>query len=362
MEEPRAIQSGELTTVLDFLNKNLRADKKWTIDQEYPEVFNIKNINNIQAVFENESIVSHAAVKYFLIKTPYGLFKTAAIGSVVTDSNFRNQGLSHSVLNKCIESARAQQADFAILWSDLFNFYRKIGFELAGTEVSFVINKPLVTTPSNLKFLDTVKVAPESILNLYTKHSVGSIRTVQELKRYLSIPNTRLYTAWDNNQLLAYAVEGKGADLNGYIHEWGGGVSHLIELFDYIYKSQKKPITVITPSNCKHLIHSLDNLGFAKNNGFLGMIKILNTKNLFSKIVRYSRAIGESKFILLEKDNEYIIGHKNNLFKTTSRQDVTQIIFGPHSNEVLNKFDLDTQNLIKKVLPLPMWFWGWDSV
>ncbi|MBT4763377.1 MAG: GNAT family N-acetyltransferase [Bdellovibrionaceae bacterium] len=362
MDGPRAIQMNELDQVISFLNENLRPDQSWTIDQEYPEVFNSKNTHNIQVVTDNENILSHAAIKFFLIKTPFGLFKTAAIGSVVTDPNHRNKGLSQSLLEKCIASAKEQQADFAILWTDLFNFYRKLGFELAGTEMSIIVDKNLLTTPSKLKFMDTLKIAPESILNLYSKHTVGSIRTVQELNRYLKIPNTKLYTAWDNNQLLAYAVEGKGADLNGYIHEWGGGVSHLVELFDYIYKSQKKPITIISPDNCSNLIRTLKDHHLTVNTGYLGMIKILNTKNLFSKIVRHARSLGENKFIFLEQDNEYILGVKSNLFKTNSEQDVIQLIFGPHSDSLLNKFDPETKKIIQKVLPLPMWFWGWDSV
>ena len=70
------------------------------------------------------------------MKTPVGLFKVGALGSVVTSTDHRNQGLSTLTIESCLNAARQQGCEFAILWTNLYEFYRKIGFELAGSEMS----------------------------------------------------------------------------------------------------------------------------------------------------------------------------------------------------------------------------------
>ena len=74
--------------------------------------------------------------------------------------------------------------------------------------------------------MNTNKISIEPLMKLFSTHSVHSHRTHDDLRSYLEIPNTNVYTAWDtSNRLVAYAVEGRGADLTNYIHEWGGASS-----------------------------------------------------------------------------------------------------------------------------------------
>jgi GNAT superfamily N-acetyltransferase len=289
MEGPRAPLENELPTVFDFLNKQLRAREGWSIINEYPAAFSSANTPNIRIITnEKKEVLSHAVMRPLIVKTPVGLFKIAAIGSVVTSDHYRNQGLSKQILESCIDSAQAAGCDFAILWTNLYDFYRKLGFELGGSEIALVISNEFQTPDLGLKILDTTKVSAEAMHRVYSQHTVSSLRTLDETAKYLQIPNTRVYTAWDQAGVLkAYAVEGKGADLNGYIHEWGGGVSELLALFSHIRKVQKRPITVISPSHSENLVRQLKAKGAVANEGFLGMIKLLNTNSLFGKIKRH---------------------------------------------------------------------------
>lgn len=96
---------------------------------EYPQVFAASNRQNLRFIGDGENILAHAAIKYLLIKNILGIFKVAAIGSVVTDPDHRNQGLSNKIIENCLMSAEQEGADFAILWTDLYDFYRKMGFD-----------------------------------------------------------------------------------------------------------------------------------------------------------------------------------------------------------------------------------------
>ncbi|OFZ15561.1 MAG: GNAT family N-acetyltransferase, partial [Bdellovibrionales bacterium RBG_16_40_8] len=247
-------------------------------------------------------------------------------------------------------------ADFAILWTDLYDFYRKLGFELAGQEISFVLEKMPTQQNTGLKFICSEKVSPEALLRLYSQHTCGTMRTAEDIKKYLQIPNSHIYTAWSaQNELMAYAVEGKGADLSGYIHEWGGAVSSLMSLFAHIRNEQNRPITIISPVHAKNLINHLQNWPVTRNDGFLGMIRPVHLENLFFKIRRHARNLGLNDFIIEKKENYFVIGTKHDLATISSLGELTRLVFGPVEPSLL-------KSQFQNIFPIPMWIWGWDSV
>jgi GNAT superfamily N-acetyltransferase len=363
VEGPRAPNDNEFTRVVSFLDKNLRPEGQWSITSEYPVAFSETNRGNIRIITDNDEVLSHAVVRPMIVKTPVGLFKVGGLGSVVTTDSHRNKGLSTQIIESCLESARAHGCDFAILWTNMYDFYRKMGFELGGSEMSILFDRDIKADTGGLKFMESNKVAAEAIHRIYSQHTVTSLRTLEEMRKYLQIPNSRIYTAWDQQGMLkAYAIEGKGADLDGYIHEWGGGVSALVPLFNHIHVTQKRPITIISPKHAENLLTTLHGHGLKVNDGFLGMIKILNLPNLLSKIKRYARGIGIDDFVLEQQGSKYYIGASGNVFSTDSEGDLIRLIFGPVTASEFKAFDKTTAATLEKVLPLNMWIWGWDSV
>lgn len=364
MEGPKSITTQDFTELTQFLNSNLRPTNTWSITDEYPLAFTPQNIDNLKVIKSENKIVAHACVKTLLVRSPGGLFKVAAIGSVVTAEEFRNLGLSKKILEDVLKTSAEQGHDFAILWTDLFDFYRKLDFELAGSELSVVINESFAPTKdSSWKFMHTNKISPEAIARVYSQHTVGVLRTSEDVRKHLSIPNSNVYSMWDsNNQLLAFAVEGKGLDLGGYIHEWGGKVPALLALFAEIRKARQQDITVIFPSHAKNLARNFEGHGLQPHEGYLGMIKPLDKRNLFFKVLRQARFAGVSDFVIYESNGEYFFGLKDKIYKTSSIHDVTKLIFGPFPPEELYDFDSETSEALKKFLPIPMWIWGWDSI
>lgn len=351
--------------VIRFLNTNLRPGRAWSIEQEYPSAFATSNRHNMRIIVENGRILSHAVFRPMIIKTPMGIFKAAGIGSVVTAPNERGRGLSTKIIESCLEGAAAADCDFAILWTDLFDFYRRMDFELAGSEVCVVLKQEgwNFDSKSDYKFLDSNKIAPETILRLYQTHTVSSHRTQEEIRQSLAIPNTRISTAWDQQgRMAAYAVIGKGADLDGYIHEWGGSVSAIMGLLEHLLKVEKRDLRLIAPSHSTTLLTKLRELGCQEHRGYLGMIRILKTDALFSKIKRHARALGISDMVLETAGPQFRFGIQNQIYQTESQRDVIQLLFGPEKPSQLGKLDPATAKALDRVLPIPMWVWGWDSI
>lgn len=362
MEGPRPARETEYSQILSFLNHELRPNAQWSLASEYPTALSLSNISNIRVITEAQKVLSHAVLKPLIIKTPLAILKVAAIGSVVTDSNHRNQGLSKKILEDCIQEASKQDCDIAMLWTDLYEFYHKLDFELAGTEMSFIIEQEIPSSGTELKFMKTAQVSAESLYRLYNLHTVSSVRTAEDIRKFLQIPKTQVYTAWDkSNQLVAYAVEGKGADLTNYIHEWGGSVSAILDLFAFIRKDKGNPFTVISPAHATNLNQKLKQLpGVLMNQGFLGMIKIINPEALFQKIKKAARSLGHQDFILETRGEEVIFGFAEDLIAISDPKDLVRILFGPTVD--IPHLQVATQQKLSKIFPLPLWVWGWDSI
>lgn len=362
--QPHAPSDSEVKQLILFLNHSLRPQIKWSIDQEYPLVFCEENRKNLRVISQENEILSHAAFKPLWIRTPLGLFKVATLGNVVTHQHHRRQGLSQKVLQSCLDRAVSENCDFAILWTELYDFYQKLDFELAGYEISFVMEKEFQVPASSFRFIKMDKISPETFLKLYLKHSVYSLRSEEEVKQHLRIPNTSVYTAWDEtHQLKAYAIEGKGMDLSKYIHEWGGDVSSLLGLFSYIRRERKTPITLISPAHSQNLIRHLSQYRkeIHRHDGFLGMIRLLNVENLFSKIAKYAFSLGINDFSFQTKNKTHVISMNGKTSKALSMKELTQLIFGsPKKNSGKLPFEMPKGE--PQVFPIPMWIWGWDSV
>lgn len=354
--EPRIPSPAELPAVVDFLNRELRSAHNWSIAKEYPQVFSDSNRSNLRVIMDGEKVLAHSAINYLIIKNTMGLFKVAAIGSVVTASDCRNQGLSQKILQSCLEAAQGQGADFAILWTDLYDFYRKLDFELAGSEISAVIESPLPIKEESLRFSQGNNVDPAALLQLYSQHTVSSIRTLEDIRRYLTIPNTQLYTVWDETgKLRAFAVEGKGADLNGYLHEWAGDVPSLLTLINRIVKHKEKPITLIMSSTAENLLRHLKTHPILINEGYLGMIRPLNVNSIFNKVHRHARNLGISDFVLAQNEQGFELGRGEMLYQISDLKTLTKVLFGPIETS-------QSDSTLYPILPIPMWIWGWDSV
>ncbi|MBX3041626.1 MAG: GNAT family N-acetyltransferase [Bdellovibrionaceae bacterium] len=364
MEGPRSPAELELPRVIDFLNSSLREGVSWSISAEYPTALTSSNLHNMRIITEDEKIVSHAVLKPLVVKSPTVVFKVGAIGSVVTDPGHRNQGLSTQILKDCTTQATKQQCDIAVLWTDKYDFYRRLGFELSGSEISLMIDGDFqATSATPLRFSDENKIAAEAIQRLYNQHTVGSVRSLDEIRRFLSIPQTRIYTAWEaDGSLAAYAVEGKGADLGGYIHEWGGGVSKLLALVAWIKSRRQGSLTVIAPRQSWNLIQQFQQKGALINEGFLGMVKILNFDQLAAKIKRAFRSEGVSDIVFERSPNGLLFGVGSELFTLKEESDITRLIFGPVDINELDMFSETARAKLGKILPLPLWLWGWDSV
>lgn len=363
MQGPRSPEAHEFLNVVEFLDQNLRQENSWTITSEYPTALSTNNIHNMSIITEDEKVVSHAVLKPIIVKTPFCIFKVGAIGSVVTDPDHRNQGLSTKNIENCIEMAKKQDCDMVILWTNQFDFYRKFGFELAGYEETYVLDTPRPIKNKTLRIINDNKVDPSAILKLFSQHTVNSVRTIEDVRNFLKIPNSNLYTAWnEHNQLVAYAAEGKGADLANYVHEWAGNVNDLMDVFSFMQAKNNLPLTVMVPTHSTNLRLKLQEVCASSHQGYLGMIKIINDDSLLNKVKKAFRAEGLEQIVLEKHPDNIVFGYGPDLYTIKNETDLVQLLFGPLQTKHLDFMKVETQEKLATLLPLPLWIWGWDSI
>jgi hypothetical protein len=83
---------------------------------------------------------------------------------------------------------------------------------------------------------------------------------------------------------------------------------------------------------------------------------------LFGKIKRAFRAEGVADIVLEKNKDHFLFGIGTDLFTITNETDMTNLLFGPVDVQRLDMMTERTRNQLAKLLPLPMWIWGWDSV
>jgi hypothetical protein len=79
------------------------------------------------------------------------------------------------------------------------------------------------------------------------RHTVGVDRSVAEFETLLRVPRTFLHVLEEGDRVAGYCVEGRGRDLQGVIHEWGGDPSAVARLIRAVTARPGGPEWVLSP-------------------------------------------------------------------------------------------------------------------
>lgn len=143
--------------------------------------------------------------------------RVGLVGNVATDPEFRGRGLMHTMFKEIRVAAQEQGLTGLVLWSDLQEFYQKLGFRSCGRERRYVFEAPQLERRSQGIRVHQAKPSDAGhMLPLRHKAALTLSRSEAEMAALLAIPETHGFLFHRG-----YAVEGRGADLRGVVHEWG---------------------------------------------------------------------------------------------------------------------------------------------
>ena len=151
--------------------------------------------------------------------------------------------------------ARSNDLEALILWSDLLQFYQKLGFSSIGRESRFVLGRcdRGGTSPvSKIAAQDLSDADLHRMLQLRPKVEWELERSLTEFRALLAIPNTALFVRRKGLAVVSWFAIGKGSDMQGIVHEWGASapqeliqdIQTVLELWNLTSLTVLSPVTI----------------------------------------------------------------------------------------------------------------------
>ncbi|MEO0650412.1 MAG: GNAT family N-acetyltransferase, partial [Planctomycetota bacterium] len=150
------------------------------------------------------------------------------IGWVATDPAARRRGLASQVLTAAEAELAAAGCELALLWADDPEFYRRRGYLDLGTERDLALDAsslrrlPAWEGPGRATRALDPQADAGATLGLYRGQPAHVRRTLTEHAALLGANRMRGRVATQDGAAVAYALEGRGGDLQGVVHEWSG--------------------------------------------------------------------------------------------------------------------------------------------
>jgi hypothetical protein len=248
-----------------LLQKTLRPHTtKYSIESEYPIVLSPNFTQYSCCIQDGETIYAHANLWPRTVQDRSGVetFQVGLIGNVATAESYRGMGLMRRLFEELTQVAKNHNLAALILWSDLNEFYHKLGFDSLGKEYHFSFESMNLETLSK----STIQETPKSNINIPLLTQMMELRypvlltlnrSMQEYQTLTQIPDMDLFTAWQEQTLVGFAWIGKGEDMIGVIHEWGAQEPEiLIDLIYFIsrYKNLER-IMLLSPYDLNETWH-----------------------------------------------------------------------------------------------------------
>ena len=256
-----------------LLQKSLRENTPYfSIESEYPIVLS-KDGSHFSYCYRHESeLVAHANLwpRVVTCSVTKQRWQIGLIGNVATDERFRGRGIMSNVLEHLKSVATDTNLSILILWSDLLEFYQKQGFRSFGEERRYIYTRvSLHQGLSDHSFSDRFfnkheisglnEVVLDTFIDLRPKTSLTIDRTTSEFAALLKIPNLKVFTSSDNaGRITAFAVLGKGADMESVVHEWGGETAgDILSLLSFILADSKlEAVMLLSPKGLPKPLHN----------------------------------------------------------------------------------------------------------
>ncbi len=259
-------------------------------------------------------LVSSAAVRLGKMRGASGEFiSVALLGAVATDPAFRGKGYASLVVEQAVQWAERSGAILVLLWGSEHAMYRRLSFELCGAQALV----PLELSNSQGATINTGWVPALWDVILQYRQG-GVILDANDRHWFEAHRNVEWFWVGEKDRPLAYAALGRGIDMSGIVHEWGGEPEALQGLLQALPSHRKGLRLLGSPARLREI-------GFQVNHEeFLCLARVLNREALFQACKG---------------------GANPAQIRDAAAVDLPRMFFGPSSNSSA----------------APFWVWGLDA-
>ena len=213
-----------------------------------------------------DRVVAHAAARSVRLVLGDEVVTGELIGGVATAPDVRGQGHASALLAAIERDAAAFRVTALLLWSELHEFYRRLGYTPAGEqwEVTLPTDRARMDAIDRLRALAAdgrTRVAqPDDLLAIFELHArnpVGVRRSLRDLEvQATTDPLTCLILERDG-RCVAFACRDKGADLTGWWHDFGGMDADVAAILATALTTGTTPVTLLLPNYRLELLAAL---------------------------------------------------------------------------------------------------------
>ncbi len=187
----------------------------------WPQLYRSDGDGRFCALFDGERMLSHCAFRIATAHTECGARRVGMLGSVATDPEFRGHGFAQRVVRASLDACRQSGATSALLWAESPNLYTHCGFGPGADETCCVIESSGGALTADVVRLATIRDHAQ-LCALHEQKPLRLDRSPRAMSALLTTPGLFTYVLERDSDVIAYACTGKGADLHGWWHEFGG--------------------------------------------------------------------------------------------------------------------------------------------
>jgi len=354
---PRAPSAEEKPRVLAWLDAGLRRGEG-TLAAEYPLALGPDAAAEQRVVFDGGAPAAHALLVRAEVLARGRALRVGLIGSVYSDPARRGRGHAQACVRACLEAARAQGLALALLWSDLPDFYAKLGFVPAGRDVLLDVDAALLARAGAPAACDVGLPRPEewAVLEaLHAKKPVHVHRPAGALARFAAAPGTALAVARRGGRPVAYAALGRGDDFAGVVHEWAGDADGVLACLAR-FVAACGPVRLLAGPEPEPPLPRLVGAGARVERRPLGLVHLLDARELWSAIAPRPLPV---RFASRGERVELSAGGATLLLPAAA---ALELCFGAGPSVLGEAVDDFARSALAAALPWPLYVWGFDSV
>lgn len=170
--------------------------------------------------YEGTKLVAAAAARFVDIRLGAVRVPISVIGCVVTAPEFQGQGLASRAVTELLVEASASGAAIAVLFGSQAGLYARLGFEYVGNQERIALDA--LSLPRAAFLPEASRGWRPELFTCLQERTGGLLLGSGDAKWISRHLNAEWFHAGARAKPDAYACVGKGIDLPGIIHEWGG--------------------------------------------------------------------------------------------------------------------------------------------
>jgi len=225
MESPQRLSSSDEKSFESLLNSTFPVPVGRSFFDDFP-IWKDWNHPQLEVfgVLLDGRVASSAACRIGRLKAPQGELKVGMIGAVATLPEVRGQGWASDCVAWASQRLEKKGVDLILLWGGEHAFYERLGFHLRGVQGRALLSSVQVSHERTTEYEeeDLLDGWKDGIFEVLKTRSFGVVLEEGDRNWVAAHQNVHWYSVERNGQILAYAALGRGMDLQGIVHEWGG--------------------------------------------------------------------------------------------------------------------------------------------